>query len=88
MRLKARNHDANSGSDRGTSSHTRDGVCSSMPRPPPGRLRFALTLWVHADLGLGEGLGSQPKGKAAGPLVALQTDSNGRTAYVWQDQEV
>jgi hypothetical protein len=55
---------------------------------PARRLRFALTLWVHADLGLGEGLGSQPKGKAAGPLVALQTDTNGRTAYVWQDQEV
>ena len=52
---------------------------------PARRLRFALTLWVHADLGLGSGLGSQPKGKAVGPLVELETDSNGRTAYVWQD---
>ena len=51
---------------------------------PARRLRFALTLWVHADLGLG----SQPKGKAVGPLVELETDPNGRTAYVWQDQEV
>ena len=52
---------------------------------PARRLRFAITLWVHADLGPGR---SQPRpltAKAVEPLVALETDCNGRTAYVWQE---
>jgi hypothetical protein len=41
--LNALSHAANSSSEAGHNSHTRLGVCNSIPRPLAGRLRLALT---------------------------------------------